>query len=672
MIEIYVALGLLGLGYLVNQKKPSKTPPSPPKLPSFPSSISTPSEKPSMKNVYESQFYDRARAAEFDTVDKSHVQKVRSELTGIELEPRHNNMTPFYRGSGPRQNVDPNANSSLLETFGTRGELKRKKEISPLFAPEVNVNQFDPTQLDGMKDRFVESKIRNNVLPFQQIKVGPGVGKGFESSPTGGFQQLDLQDFTIPKNVDELRAANNPKTTFEGRTVDGKSMVTNRGSVGEVSKNRTEKLFELGPDRYMHTTGANLKEAKFPEPDMKDTNRIISTEYTGAAHLATKGDEQRPDIRGPLGSRSDFDGQPFQIGGIMAGWTGRGAQDDFGKVGIQVYGNERDVTTVRTHKSNLTSVVKSIIAPIQDMIKINRKEFFVEPAREFGPVSVQIPKKATVKDPNDVLRTTIKETLIHDADHLNVWGHGEYKGSVYITDQIRTTIRNTVDPMETHLNLSVGMPSKPPIKDPNDVAKTTIKETTMDVDQIGFINGVTNRRDAAYIDSEFDMKTPQKVLYEDIEHFGGVAGAKGGGDGYKVQNYDMKATMKEDPQEYFGDAGRGEAAEKTMSYADIYAATTNSLRHDALVVNHEPTQNSSKVSQGPDTVVMTVMRQDLPSPPPTVEGAGARVITNIVVPIEPTQLTHKRQDLRQDDRLDIEMLEPFKKNPYTQPLDSAA
>ena len=78
------------------------------------------------------------------------------------------------------------------------------------------------------------------------------------------------------------------------------------------------------------------------------------------------------------------------------------------------------------------------------------------------------------------------------------------------------------------------------------------------------------------------------------------------------------------------------------------------------------------MSQGPDTVVMTVMRQDLPSPPPTVEGAGARVITNIVVPIEPTQLTHKRQDLRQDDRLDIEMLEPFKKNPYTQPLDSAA
>ena len=61
-----------------------------------------------------------------------------------------------------------------------------------------------------------------------------------------------------------------------------------------------------------------------------------------------------------------------------------------------------------------------------------------------GYVSVNVPNKQTVYDPNDVARTTVKETTLHETGDQNV-----------------TNVK------------------KQTIYDPNDVAKTTIKETTL-------------------------------------------------------------------------------------------------------------------------------------------------------------------------------------------------
>ena len=84
--------------------------------------------------------------------------------------------------------------------------------------------------------------------------------------------------------------------------------------------------------------------------------------------------------------------------------------------------NERDTTQKEAPKLNLTTTIKSIIAPVQDLFKSTRKENFIGNPRPYGHFGAQVPKKQTVHDPNDIARTTIKETNIHDTRSGNMAG----------------------------------------------------------------------------------------------------------------------------------------------------------------------------------------------------------------------------------------------------------
>jgi len=791
MIEAYVALGLLGVGYFINKKKPNTVPAK---------TVSPAYEKPSMKNMYESKHTNIVKAVQFDAVNTAYNKNgqftlrdrggaggagVRSLLTGdvIETEKFHNNMVPFIRGN-VKQNMDSGANRAVLENFGTSGPLLRKKEIAGMFVPEKNVTEFDPTRLDGFKDRYVQSRMQNNVLPFDQVKVGPGVGQGFSAKPTGGFQQVETQQYAVPKTVDEMRAANNPKMTFEGRTVDGQKEIA-RGLIGRVDNNRVARAFETGPERYFKTTGAIIKPGQIPTPEAKITARqATSVEYKGVAGpVLAKGSEQRPLIRNS--DRAVL--SPFSIGG--AKMLKASASDDYGKGAVQVYGNERDVTTVRTHKSNITSIVKAVIAPIQDALKIGKKEFFTEAPREFGQLSAQIPKKITVRDPNDVARTTIKETNLHDTDRLNVRGptvrstvydpsdilrttmkettlqasdklnmrgsskHTAYdpndttrttvkqttlqssdklnvrgtakqtvydpndvtrttnkqtllhdadqlnvrgthkqtvhdpndvtrttnketllhdadnlnlrtqetKGTIYQLDPSRATVRQTVAPVDTTLNMAPTTRHVGTVHDPNDVPMTTTKETTLDEARLGLVGGAGGV--GAYTDQNIDLKITQHETYVDNDYYG--TAQLGTGEAYQLTAFDVKETMKQDPTEYFGGVGTSDLKAQ-MSYTDIYNATTKGLKEGTLVVEHTPTASGAKTSSGVETVNMVINKMDMAAVEMDLQVQRTERSDNI----PEYTMTRSKQSVRNDDRLDLEILEPFKKNPYTKSLNS--
>ena len=72
-------------------------------------------------------------------------------------------------------------------------------------------------------------------------------------------------------------------------------------------------------------------------------------------------------------------------------------------------------------------------------------------------MNMKVHSKSSVKDPNDVAKTTIKETNIHDSRTGNLGG-----------------------------------PIKLTVYDPNDVAKTTIKETMIDNKHTGNVGGISN------------------------------------------------------------------------------------------------------------------------------------------------------------------------------------
>ena len=92
------------------------------------------------------------------------------------------------------------------------------------------------------------------------------------------------------------------------------------------------------------------------------------------------------------------------------------------------------------------------MAPVQDLLKTSKKENFIGNARPGNWCSNT--KKMTVHDVNDIARTTIKETNIHNNRSGNMNG-----------------------------------PNKLTVYDPNDIARTTIKETNIHNNKTGNLSG---------------------------------------------------------------------------------------------------------------------------------------------------------------------------------------
>lgn len=716
MIEVYVGLTLAGLGYILNQNRAVK---------SNPVKQINVNELPSSTNIYDSTYTKTAKKIEdnaarnkyariaSDTSNARVVPKnpdvfVQSSLSGVKMPPnefKHNNMTPFYRGSLKHVRVDNPGLSQNLETFtGAQQYYKPKREVETFFKPERNLGNINGS---AAASSFVQSRIevpkaRNNVLPFEQVRVGPAINRGFTSNPTGGFQQLDARDYAMPRSTDEIRAVNKPKVTYTGRTIDGQKGSL-PGSVGAVEKNRVTTVFENNPDKYFRTTGAYLKDKQHPMVNAKYVPRqdISTKAYAGGAFQKTVGDVQTGDVtvvhKDQLGS----------LGVTNASLTHMPNQksDDYGKGSILVYDNERAITSTRTYQGNLTSIVKSIIAPIEDLIKVTRKEYTVDAPREYGQIQTTMPSKPTMYDPNAPMRTTIKETLIHDAQQLNFKGAPKITiydpnavtrttiketllhdsvplnvkgdrahGQVYDPEKFapRTTIRQTVEPMDPKRNMGTSGTRHASIAyDPNDTTRTTMKETTSDAPRdFGNPDRAENYQ-GGYQGENYDApETQRHVIAQDSDYAGNPSHQ--GGDGYTVvQDASVpRLTQKETitDNEYYGGIG-DQTTHKQMSYDDAYNATFDELKEELEVMaGREPTQSSVKVATGMEDIVMQTRKLECDNDTRSVGNADH--VVNVPLDSHLLTLTKGRHEYEEDDRLDIDILDAFKDNELTQPLDS--
>ena len=97
--------------------------------------------------------------------------------------------------------------------------LRKQEKVGPMFALEKNDNVFGNKfgEYIGDKSRYVDSKVKNNELPFEQEKVGHIDTK---SNINREIKQL-IADKT---NIDLLRTKTNQKQTYESRLISGKNL----------------------------------------------------------------------------------------------------------------------------------------------------------------------------------------------------------------------------------------------------------------------------------------------------------------------------------------------------------------------------------------------------------------------------------------------------------------
>jgi hypothetical protein len=419
----------------------------------------------------------------------------------------HNNMTPFLK-----KNVTQNTNienMSMLDNLTGNNSLKKgKQEIQCMFKPQMNSGG----NICGMKnnDDFFKSRIElsevaNNFFPIEKIRVGPGLNQGFGSESSGGFHQADTLEYAKPRTLDELRTKINQKQTYFEIPVKGHVKGPDRrGEIAPMAKQRPDTVFEQTEDMWIKTTGANTKDTLRPAQNIRPTVRQES-------HVEYKGNIANKDLN-------------------------QGIKDDYGKSKIILYNNERETTENKTVITNVTSIIKAIVSPIMDALKYTNKEYTVEATRGVGNPSIQIPSKATLYDPvNHVMKTTVKETTIHDNEAGNLTGNKETYTA--LTDTAKTTVKETTLHDNEVGNLTGN---KETYSATTDLAKTTIKETLIH-DTV--LTNVKSNEGAYFKNSDDAKKTLRQTLptQDTVRNIGGVV--------YKVTLYDpdivAKTTTKE-------------------------------------------------------------------------------------------------------------------------------
>lgn len=349
---------------------------------------------------------------------------------------KHNNMQPFF-GGRIKQNMAPHANTGVLDMYNGSGSTQlKKREVENMFetsrAPYGNPY--------GMEDNtdFFQSRIssqapvvRNGERPFEPTKVGAGIGEKFGFTGKGGFQQLEINEIMRPKDTNDLRVLSNPKETFDKPMVPGQHFIGTNVDIKDSSEVRKYKpdtfyIDETG-ERFFVTTGDMIKDTVRSTQVLNHTTRPeTSVEYEGVASSQDFGESYvTGSYRMPMAQQ--YGGAGYRNADMTTYYTKDvgGNEADYGKSAIEIRPNERNETSER--------VVALNAAPADNQLVTTHFTDDARPTRRGETVG----------------NIRISGNAVHHADKapaITVW-------------------------------------------DPKDIARTTVKESTIYLDRMGIVGG---------------------------------------------------------------------------------------------------------------------------------------------------------------------------------------
>ena len=608
----------------------------------------------------------------------------------------HNNMVPFF-GSRVKQNVNPEQSGyqRKLETFTGQFRDTRKNnktEVPYLFDPSPNVGlpygSNNVTNRDQTRFNPSATGKKHNELPFEQIRVGRGIGQGFTARPSGGFHQ-DVR--ILPKGTDERNV--NPKFSYEGRIIPGKSRTENTRQIGQQSLKKPKSiLWNWFGERNFTTGGVHKKNRQRATTVLKCTNRQdLHTDYTGIAAPTNKSKSTPDSLRGKkrLSHKRNFKND---YGRNLTQAQGK-KHSDYGRCGFENRPTERSQTSTRTHYTNVKQSVPRNQVYLQDKAQYTRKQDQIN-QKYMGKAAPRAGLKGPAYDESETAKTTVRETTENNLHHGNM-GYHNRKGPAYDPNETaKTTVRETTEDNQHHGNVGYHT-RRGPAYDQNETAKTTVRETTEDNNHRGNI-GFHNRKGPVYDPTE-TAKTTVRETTEDNNHLGNIGkfrhvgkvydqsqtakttvrettednlyvpsvnrSALQSGSGYKVAGIQVKNPQKAYlcNNEYIGSAGPGQQ-KKSRVYKSNYSVNTNK---EKIAEGRAPTSEKNKVNAGRETVNICINKLDADREIPHIMGKG----TNVGNSYNPNSITRcsltSRKNLpdTQVDRLQIDTLDVLRNNP---------
>lgn len=415
---------------------------------------SYPSPNAATDRYYQQEVYEK-KVEDHKDVTNQHLFKSLSGDVVQKKDIKFNNMVPFFGSSVKQRTANLNGNEQLLDSYnGSGSQVIHKREQAPLFAPQENLHYAHgtPSQTDFIQSRMNPSMRMANTKPWEEIRVGPGLNKGYTNKGSDGFNAgMEARNMWLDKSVDQLRTKTNPKITFSLGNHEGpaNSTIKNRGFEGRVEKNRPDTFYLNTPDRWFTTTGQEKAQRSRAEEPLQPENRPFTTrEYFGAGSANQNGgstggraeENYRRSTRPELAPNSKYLGAAHNPS-YQTGWDN--LKQNYGKDGYKSYANARSTTKQAREFGGAFGWMKAVVAPVMDVLRPSRKENVIGNLREQGNASGAYGvDQARVWNPADRTKTTIREQTseTHDISQPFYKHEGGYATAKYqLREQQRTS-----------------------------------------------------------------------------------------------------------------------------------------------------------------------------------------------------------------------------------------
>ncbi len=328
----------------------------------------------------------------------------------------------------------------------------------------------------------------------------------------------------------------------------------------------------------------------------------------------------------------------------------------------------KETTEMNNHDGNLKTTRKvgkaydptdKAKTTIRETTEMNNHEGNLKTSRKVGKVY----------DPTDKAKTTIKETTEINNHEGNLKTSRKVGKAYDPTDKAKTTIKETTEMNNHEGNITANKKAK--VYDPEDKPSATLKDIVKVSNYKGISTVSTKKIKVWDPEDKARYTSRQEALVED--YVGGTNANQTGG-AYKVVEADARYTSRQDAlvEDYVGTAGHTVGA--PQEYDAAYAAETNANK-ELIAKGRAPTQNSVKLAAGGDMQNVEVKRLDEDRRNPR---DLQRDMPNCDVPFQlpptanPYSITKEKNTVFNNytERIQPEILDAFRNNPYTQSLQS--
>lgn len=610
-------------------------------------------------------------------------EKYYSELAGHDMDADdfvHGNMRPQYAKNTYKHSA--RESEGLLEMFGTKegpGNYMHKREVENMFDPVLGASypNGSPSFTEAFSDRLEAPSARNNDLPFEQVRVGPGVGQGYTATPAGGFTQPQDRDYVMPKTVDELRPLSNQKTVMEGRVIPG-AAEQQRGLDPVFAKNRPDTVFDIG-DRGLVPTGAPL-DGMALRPDVahaQPTDTIPTKPYTSPAGIDAAGESRF----GAWTAMDSGGGQERTLPGgqlphhpavapVPLPLSHQRGLDQSGRA----LPNER---TAGGGDSWEDTYFGAANAPVEYLypapergggVRLGGREMMADSKRTMGnTLSPQMPGQGPAFDLGEPIRTTMRETQIHDSRSGSVMGGIMPYADAFDPD-CRATIREHIPATTNAVNRSVPV-ERVQSRSDQCPPRTTGRELGRPDKPPPL--GAANTEHLAGTGAYATAPVPEVFATNRDASLSQYTGGRGGGPGPELGAYaafqvaaerSLEPTQRESLHVPRTGAPGNSQATKPFSYESLYNATVNDVREQVSRERFSAPQGPSSVnsaaslggSREPMQGFDTRGRREHGSAPNPSHGAHSGANSTM----------RDRAALPDNDRLDNDLLDFLKTNPF--------